>query len=143
MERPLAHALAVGRIGEDEIVGRLRRCLPEPCRIPPPDLAAADEAEVVGIAANEPSRLSGFLDELAEAGTAREGFEPKRTGAGKEIEHPGVLERKVFDAVSENIEDRLAHPVGGRPRVPPRGRAEATAFEASADDPDHRCRARS
>ena len=53
----------------------------------------------------------GLLDEHHLAGAARQGLEPERARAREQVEAAGAR-----DAMLQPVEQRLAHPVGRRPK---------------------------
>jgi hypothetical protein len=69
------------------------------------------------------------LDEDGARGSAREGFDPHRAGAGEEVEYPRIVHRP------DEVEDVLADAVGGRPRVEPARSGELVPLPAARDDP--------
>ena len=93
-ERLLAEALVVGRVEEGErgtaprcrrgrgAVRRGGRC------------AVAPLAERLDVVADQP-RLGAAVDEQAERGAARDGFEAERAGAGEQIDDARAVEREV------------------------------------------------
>ena len=97
----------------------------------------AAEPQRRDVLAQERARLGAVVDEQRERRAARERFEPERAGAGKKIEHARAGDR-IAVGVSEDVEQRLAQPVGGRPhRLRPRRRERAPA-QAAADDAHQR-----
>src|SRR5262249_2958571 len=93
----------------------------------------AAEPECLHIAAKERARLRRVVDKQSETRSARDSFKAERPGAGEEVEHARVRDR-IAVGVRQDVEQRLAQPVGGRAdgrRF--RCRERATA-EGSADD---------
>ena len=92
------------------------------------------------------------IDELHADGAAAQGFEPQCACACKEIEHaPSLRRRRVaVIAVGEQVEKRLAHPVGSGPemrraaaRLARRGQLlspEPSAYDAHRASPHRRLR---
>ena len=64
---------------------------------------------------------------------ARRASMPERAGAGEKIEHARAGDR-IAVGVDQNIEQRLAQPVGGRPDRLRFRRGERAAAQSSADD---------
>ena len=67
------------------------------------------------VAGEHAERLPPVFDEQREIGPAAEGFDAERAGPGKQVEHV-----RVAHGGAQDVEDRLAGPVGGRPRLEPR-----------------------
>src|SRR5207237_5502573 len=76
------------------------------------------------------TRLAVALDEDGARRAARERLEPHRARAGAEVEDVGT-----FDPRRDDVEDGLAGPVGGRPRVEPSRRLDPMALAGTGDDP--------
>ena len=86
---------------------------------------------------HQPARLSTFIDELAIARAARQGFKTQGAGAGKKVQHPRPFQFKSGDAMGQDVEHRFAHPVRGGPRRLIRRCCEMQPLKLSADDPHH------
>ncbi len=137
VQRLFAKPALIGRIGKDKIKRTLRRARPKGRGIAPPDFAETNDAKTVGIAPDEPSGLGVLVNKLAELRTARQGFQPKRTSAGKKIDDAGTFKLKAGNAVGENVEDRFPHPVGGGARCARGGTGKTVTPKFSADNPHH------
>ncbi len=70
-----------------------------------------------------------LLDEDHFPGAARQGLEPERTGARKQIQAAGV-----HDVVLQPVEQSFAHPIGGRPQSGNVGKTDVPAAPRPADD---------
>ncbi len=134
-QRLLAQALAIGRIGKDEIEGALRRAGTKPGGIAAPDLAEADRAQHVGIAADDAAGFGPFVDELAKARAARQGLKTQSTRSGKKSEDACAFDVEAFHAMGEDVENRLAHAVGRWARRRGGRTGDGVAFEFAAYDP--------
>src|SRR5262245_12389512 len=136
-ERLLRQAPPVGRVekGERERRERMRRA--ELGRVAPEHAGDAGEPERGDVLAQQRARLRGVVDEQREGGTARERLEPERAGAGEEIEHARAGDG-VAISVNEDIEQRLAQAVGGRPDRPRFRRDQRAPAQAPADDAHQR-----
>ena len=105
---------------------RLRRVAPE-------NLRAPGQAEGFHIGADEPPALGRFFDEHAEGRAARHRLQPKRAGAGKQIEDART--RKPFGKpMRQHVENRLARAVGGRAYVLRTRRRQRPAAELAANN---------
>ena len=129
----LAEALAIGRVGEDQRERRHGAGRPQPGGVAAEDAGAPGEAQRLDIGADGAARRHRLLDEERKGRAARQRLEAERAGAGEEVEHAGALQH-IAMAVGENVEDRLAQAVGGRPRVAAGGRGERAAAKLTADD---------
>src|SRR5262249_5376241 len=89
------------------------------------------------VLAQQCARLGAVVDEQRKGRAARERLEPERAGAGEEIEHARAGDRIVI-GVDEDVEQRLAQPVGGRPDGLRLRRGERAAAQPSADDAHQR-----
>lgn len=79
--------------------------------------------------------LGGAVEEDTEGGAAGQALETQGAGAGEEVRHARLGERRRPGGVVENIEDRLASAVGGRAgRMCPRRHNQAPSMLAG-DDP--------
>src|SRR5262245_2321135 len=136
-ERSLREALTIGRIEEGERKRRQRMDAAELDRIAAENTRDAAQAERLDVFPHERARLGGIVDEQREDRTARERFEPKRAASGKEIEHAGTA-HGIGVSVHEDIEQRLAQPVGGRPDRLRLGCGKRAAAQAPADDAHQR-----
>ena len=136
-ERLLGKATAIGRIekGERERLDRVRRA--EPGGIAAEDAGGAAQTQRLDVGADKRARLGAVVDEQRERCAARAGLEAERAGAGEEIEHARAGDG-IAIGVDEDVEQRLAQPVGGRPdRLRLRRREHAPA-QPAADDPHQR-----
>ena len=88
-----------------------------------PSPSASRLARMTSIA--RPSRSTS----VAVCGPARERLDAQRARPGEQVEHPGAVER------AEHREQRLAHAIGGRPRVAAPRRPQPPAAEAPGHDP--------
>ena len=112
---------------------------PEPRRIAAIDLGGAAGAERIDVAAKERPRLGAVIDEQHKGGTSRVRLKAERTGAGKQVEHAGALDR-IAIGMRQDVEQRLAEPVGGRPDRLRFGRQQRAPAEPAADDAHQRSR---
>ena len=83
------------------------------------------------------SASRSVLDEGGGAGAARQGFEAEGAGAGEGVEHRPVGKREARGgkiAVRQDVEQRLAGAVAGRPHGLARRRDEPPAAMDAADD---------
>src|SRR5262249_12947844 len=95
----------------------------------------AHQGQRLDIAADEGTRLNGLLDEQAEGGAPRQRLQAQGAGAGEQIQHLGVGEGQAGDGVVQDVEEGLAHAVGGGPDAIAAWREERAAAEPAADDP--------
>ncbi len=98
----------------------------EPRRIAAIDLGRAAGAQRIDVAAQQRARLRAVIDEQHEGRAARQRLKPERAGAGEQVEHAGALDR-IAVGVRQDVEQRLAQPVGGRPDRLRFGRQQACA----------------
>src|SRR5262249_52162761 len=110
----LRQLLPVRRIEKSEHERLERMRASKLARVAPKDTGRAAQTERGDIGANERARLGRLIDEQRKGGTARERLDAERAGAGKQIEHAGAGDG-IAVGVEENVEQRLAQPVGGRP----------------------------
>ena len=136
-ERPLGEALAVGRIEEHERERLERMRGAELGRVAAEDAGDAAEPERRDVLADERARLGAVVDEQREGGAARERLEPERAGAGEQVEHARAGDR-IAIGMDEDVEQRLAQPVGGRPDRLRFRRGERAPAQPSADDAHQR-----
>ena len=111
----------------------------EPRRVAAKDARRAAEAERGNVLAQQRARLGALVDEQDESGAARGRLDAERAGAGEKIEHARAGDR-IAVGMEENIEQRFAQPVGGRPDRLGLRRGERAAAQASADDAHQRSR---
>src|SRR5262245_29193047 len=137
-QRRFGQAAAGGRVekGERERLDRMRRA--EIACIAAENAGDAAQAQRRHVLAQQGARLGAVVDEQRKGGAARERLEPERAGAGEEIEHARAGDR-IAVGVDEDVEQRLAQPVGGRPDRLRLRRRKRAAAQASADDA-HQCR---
>ena len=116
-ERLFGQASAVGRIEKDERerLDWMRRT--ELGRVAAKNSRDAAEAERFRILPQQRARFYAVVDEQRERSAARERLDAERAGAGKQIEH-ACAGNRVSVGVGENVEQRLAQAVGGRPDRP-------------------------
>ena len=100
-------------------------------------MRGAAQTERGDVFSQQRAGVGAFVDEQRECGAARQSFDAKCAGAGKEIEH-ARLRYRIAISVHEDIEQGFAQPVGGRPdRGRFRARQRASA-QAAADDAHQR-----
>nr|CAI0336319.1 hypothetical protein SHINE37_40173 [Rhizobiaceae bacterium] len=133
VERPLAEALGIGRIGEEQVERLHRADAAERRRIAPEDLRAADHAERLDVGMQEPPALDALFDEEHRARAARQRLQADGAGAGEEIEHARAVERFGI-GVREDVEQAFARAVGRRADVVRLRRRQRPAAEFTADD---------
>ena len=75
-----------------------------------------------------------LVDEQRERGAARERFDAECTGAGEQVEHARAADR-IAVGMHEDVEQRFAQPVRGRPDGFGFRRSEGAPAQGSADDP--------
>jgi hypothetical protein len=76
---------------------------------------ASDAPSVAMLRLDQVGGLGAGVDEQRGVGAAGERLEPQRAGAGEEVEHACALGRRrvAVGPVGEQVEEALAHPVGG------------------------------
>jgi hypothetical protein len=84
--------------------------------------------QLVEVALDRTNRVAVALDEHGARGAARERLEAHRARARVEVEHRGAVDR------TEDVEDVLAHAVGGRPGVAAFRRVDGVAAMRARDD---------
>src|SRR5438445_6700331 len=84
------------------------------------------------IACDQLLRAAVALDESGGRGAATQRLNAEGARSRVQIEHT-----RARDARCEDVEDRLAQPVGRRAQACPRRRAETTTFVRSGDHPHH------
>ena len=82
--------------------------------------------ERLDILAQQRARLRAVIDEQRESRAARQRLDAERAGAGKQIEHARAGDR-IAVGVHQDVEQRLAQPVGGRADAPPTSARRAGA----------------
>ena len=87
------------------------------------------EAQRLDILAQQRARLRAVIDEQRERRAARDRLEPERAGAGEQVEHARAGDR-IAVGMHQDVEQRLAQPVGGR--------ADACDFGAASARPRNR-----
>ena len=110
-------------------------------RVAAEDARSAAEAERGDVLAQQRARLGALVDEQDESGAARGRFDAKRAGAGEKIEHTRAGDR-IAVGVEQNVEERFAQAVGGRPDRLGLRRSKRAAAQAPADDAHQRSRGR-
>src|ERR687888_156890 len=113
-ERRFGERAPIGRIEERERERRKRMRGTKLGRIAPENATHAAQAQRRDVLPQQRARLGAVVDEQRKGRAARERLETERAGAGKEIEHARAADR-IAIGVNENVEQRLAQPVGGRP----------------------------
>src|SRR6516225_2802366 len=113
-ERLFGKGAPIGRIEEGERERRQRMRAAELGRIAPENATHAAQAQRGDVLPQQRARLGAVIDEQREGRAARERLEPERAGTGKEIEHARAADG-IAIGVNENVEQRLAQPVGARP----------------------------
>src|SRR5262249_50657728 len=93
----------------------------------------AAEPERLDVGAEKRARLRRVVDKQSETRAARDSLEPERAGAGEEIEHARARDR-IAIGMRQDVEQRLAQAVGGRPDRRRLRCGERTPAQASADD---------
>ena len=106
-------------------------------RVAAEDAGDAAEPERLDILAHQRARLGAVVDEQREGRAARERLEPERAGAGEQVEHARAGDR-IAIGVDQDVEQRLAQPVGGRPDGLRFRRGERAPAQPSADDAHQR-----
>src|SRR5216683_7439570 len=84
------------------------------------------ESEGVQVLAQDSKTARLLVHERDVCRAARKGFDPKRTGARKKIQHG-----RAVDCRPDHVEDRLLDHVLGRPDVPRRLQAPAAGLAAA------------
>jgi len=75
------------------------------------------------------------VHEQARGRAAGESLQAERAGAGEKVDHPQARETRRPGGVFENIEQRLAHAIAGRPRQVSLWRHKGAATKLPGDDP--------
>ena len=135
-ERPLGQALAVGRIEESQREAAVSTGRPQLGGVAAEDLGDARQPERLDVAADEGARFRFLLDEQTERGaraTAPRSPARRSPRTGRSPWRPPASNSGT--AVRQDVEDRLAHAVRGRPRALVDRRGERPAAELPADDP--------
>src|SRR5712692_9889856 len=117
------------RIAEHEVVRSGRGLLDEREHVGGDDLRALAESDRRDVLPKGVEGRRRSLDERDARRAARERLDAERAGAGEEVESA-----RVGDDRPEDPEERLADPVGRRPRPSPAWRVERAALGASRDD---------
>ena len=111
-----ASSLAIGRIEKHqrERLHRMRRA--EIGGVAAIDFRDAAEPQRLDIVAQQRAGLGAVVDEQRERRAARNRLDAERAGAGEQVEHARALDRIVI-GMDQDVEQRLAQPVRGRPDV--------------------------
>ena len=83
-------------------------------RVAAEDAGDAGQPERLDIGADQRACLGAVVDEQREGRAARDRLQPERAGAGKQVEHARARDR-IAIGMDQDIEQRLAQAVGGRP----------------------------
>src|SRR5690606_1183864 len=106
-------------------------------RIPAENPRDPRQTERLDIATDETAAFRVLLHEEAEARTARQSLHAERAGTGEQVDHLGAHERKLWDAVGEDVEHGLPHTVRGWPQALVAGifrRRQRPAAEPASDN---------
>ena len=104
--------------------------------VTPIHLGDAAEPQRLDVLPQQRPRLRAVVDEQAKRSAARDRLDAERAGAGEQVEHPRIADG-IAIGMRENVEQRLAQAVGGRPDLA-RGRARDRAPAQSSADDAHR-----
>ena len=89
-------------------------CRPKLGRVATEYARHAAEPKGGDIFANERARFGAVIDKQGEGRAARHGFDAKRAGTCEQVEYASAGDWIVI-GMHQNIEQRLAQPVSGRP----------------------------
>ena len=87
------------------------------------------QPQLVEVTLDRSNGVGVALDEHDALGAARERLEPDRTRPRVQVEYGRTVDR------ADDVEDVLAHAVGGRPRVLARRGTDRMALPRAGDDP--------
>src|SRR5437660_8401730 len=110
----------------------------ESCRIAAEDARDAAETERLDVLSDQRARFGPVIDEESKGRATRHRLQAKRPGAGEKVKHAGAGDRVVI-AVRQDVEERFAQAVAGRPYVLRLRRRQRSPAEPTADDAHSAC----
>src|SRR5712671_1317952 len=132
-QRTFRKPLAVGRIEKHQPEWLIGMHCTELRRIAAENARDAAEAERLDVLSDQRARFSPIIDKEGKGRATRHRLQAERSGAGEQVEHTGAGDR-VVKAVRQDVEERLAQAVAGRPYVLRLRRRQRAPAEPPADD---------
>src|SRR5258707_3944458 len=132
-QRAFRKPLAVGRIEKHQPEWLIRMHGTESRRIAAENARDAAEAERLDVLSDQRARFGPIVDEEGKGRAPRYRLQAERPGAGEKVEHAGAGDCVVI-AVRQDVEERLAQAVAGRPYVLRLRRRQRAPAKPTADD---------
>ena len=111
----LAQTFAIGRVDEDQIIGRIA-VFAQPGGIAAKQAGRADGAQRVGVGADEGAGLRTLVHKQHMRGTPAQCFKPQRAGACKQVKHARTFQRRII-AMRQQVEQAFARAVRCRAQM--------------------------